>query len=61
MQLQRLTGMEREKILEELANLVKRIAELKEILENDKVLRALVVKELKEVQKLYATSGARRL
>ena len=51
MQLQRLTGMEREKILEELANLVKRIAELKEILENDKVLRALVVKELKEVQK----------
>ena len=54
MQLQRLTGMEREKILEELANLVKRIAELKEILENDKVLRALVVKELKEVQKLYA-------
>jgi DNA gyrase subunit A len=54
MQLQRLTSMEREKILEELANLVKRIAELKEILENDKVLRALVVKELKEVQKLYA-------
>ncbi|HET6962667.1 MAG TPA: DNA gyrase subunit A [Terriglobia bacterium] len=54
MQLQRLTGLEREKILEELANLVKRIAELKEILENDKVLRALVVKELKEVQKLYA-------
>ena len=54
MQLQRLTGMEREKILEELANLVKRIAELKEILENDKVLRALVVKELKEVQKAYA-------
>jgi DNA gyrase subunit A len=53
MQLQRLTGMEREKILEELANLVKRIAELKEILENDKVLRAVVVKELKEVQKLY--------
>ena len=54
MQLQRLTSMEREKILEELANLVKRIAELKEILENDKVLRAVVVKELKEVQKLYA-------
>jgi len=54
MQLQRLTSMEREKILEELANLLKRIAELKEILENDKVLRALVVKELKEVQKLYA-------
>lgn len=54
MQLQRLTGMEREKILEELANLMKRITELKEILENDKVLRAVVVKELKEVQKLYS-------
>ena len=53
MQLQRLTSMEREKILEELENLLKRIAELKEILANDKVLRALVVKELKEVQKLY--------
>jgi DNA gyrase subunit A len=53
MQLQRLTSMEREKILEELENLLKRIAELKEILANDKVLRAVVVKELKEVQKLY--------
>ncbi len=53
MQLQRLTSMEREKILEELENLVKRIAELKDILDNDKVLRALVVKELKEVQRLY--------
>ncbi|MSO22135.1 MAG: DNA gyrase subunit A [Acidobacteria bacterium] len=53
MQLQRLTSMEREKILEELANLMKRVAELKETLENDKVLRALVVKELKEVQKIY--------
>jgi DNA gyrase subunit A len=54
MQLQRLTSMEREKILEELENLLKRITELKEILANDKVLRAVVVKELKEVQKLYA-------
>ncbi|MBM3801434.1 MAG: DNA gyrase subunit A [Acidimicrobiia bacterium] len=53
MQLQRLTSMEREKILEELENVLKRIAELKEILANDKVLRAVVVKELKEVQKLY--------
>ncbi|MCI0620436.1 MAG: DNA gyrase subunit A [Acidobacteria bacterium] len=54
MQLQRLTSMEREKILEELENLLKRIAELKEILANDKVLRTLAVKELKEVQKQYS-------
>jgi len=53
MQLQRLTSMEREKILEELEGLMKRIAELKEILANDKVLRALIIKELKEVQKQY--------
>jgi DNA gyrase subunit A len=54
MQLQRLTGMERQKILEELENLFKRIAELKEILANEKVLRGVIIKELKEVQKQYA-------
>jgi DNA gyrase subunit A len=54
MQLQRLTSMERQKILEELENLLKRIAELKEILGNEKVLRGVIIKELKEVQKQYA-------
>ncbi len=53
MQLQRLTSMEREKLVEEYENLIKRIAELKEILSNDRVLRQLIVKELKEVQKQY--------
>jgi DNA gyrase subunit A len=53
MQLQRLTSMEREKIFEELQTLLKRIAELKEILANDKILRGVIVKELKEVQKQY--------
>ena len=53
MQLQRLTGMEREKILEELENLMRRIAELKEILASEKMLKSVVVKELKEVQKEY--------
>ena len=52
MQLQRLTGMERQKILDELAELQRRIAEYLEILGSDKVLRDLIVKELKEVQKL---------
>ena len=53
MQLQRLTGMEREKILEELENLKRRIAELKEILASEKMLKSVVIKELKEVQKEY--------
>jgi DNA gyrase subunit A len=53
MQLQRLTGMEQQKILDELADIQRRIAEYLEILGSDKVLRDLIVKELKEVQKDY--------
>ncbi|MBS1825092.1 MAG: DNA gyrase subunit A, partial [Acidobacteria bacterium] len=51
LQLQRLTGMERQKILDELAELQRRIAEYVEILGSDRVLRNLIIKELKEVQK----------
>jgi DNA gyrase subunit A len=53
LQLQRLTGMERQKILDELAEIQRRIAEYLEILGSEKVLRDLIVKELKEVQKEY--------
>ena len=53
LQLQRLTGMEQQKILDELADIQRRIAEYLEILGSDKVLRDLIVKELKEVQKDY--------
>jgi DNA gyrase subunit A len=53
LQLQRLTGMEQQKILDELAEIQKRIAEYLEILGSDKVLRELIVKELREVQKEY--------
>ena len=53
LQLQRLTGMERQKILDELAEIQKRITEYLEILGSEKVLRELIVKELKEVQKEY--------
>jgi len=51
LQLQRLTGMEQQKILEELAEIQEKIKEYLEILGSEKVLRALIVKELKEVQK----------
>ena len=53
LQLHRLTQMEREKILEELKQVQVRIAELKEILGSDKKLRALIVAELKEIDKSY--------
>jgi DNA gyrase subunit A len=51
LQLQRLTGMEQQKILDELAELQVKIGEYMEILGSEKVLRALVIKELREVQK----------
>src|SRR4029077_16371782 len=53
MQLQRLTGMERQKILDELADIQRRISEYLEILGSEKVLRDLVIKELRDVQKDY--------
>ncbi|MBI2816862.1 MAG: DNA gyrase subunit A [Acidobacteria bacterium] len=51
LQLQRLTGMEREKILEDLAEARKRIAELEAILASDRLLKNVIVKELRDVQK----------
>src|SRR5207342_1328699 len=53
LQLQRLTGMEQQKILDELADIQKRIAEYMDILGSEKVLRGVVVGELKEVLKEY--------
>jgi DNA gyrase subunit A len=53
LQLHRLTQLEREKILEELKELQKKIAELKEILASEKKLRAVIVAELQEILKDY--------
>jgi DNA gyrase subunit A len=53
LQLQRLTGMEQQKILDELAEIERRIAEYLGILGSDKILRDLIVDELKEVRKDY--------
>jgi DNA gyrase subunit A len=53
LQLQRLTGMEREKILEELAEIRKKIQELEEILKSERKLKNVITSELKEVQKEY--------
>jgi DNA gyrase subunit A len=54
MQLQRLTGLERQKILDELAEVQKLITRLKEILASEKVLMEVIVAELKEVKQLFA-------
>ena len=51
MQLQRITGMEQDKIAAELEEIQKRIGEFLEILGSEKVLKDLIVKELREVQK----------
>ncbi|HBY64748.1 MAG TPA: DNA gyrase subunit A, partial [Solibacterales bacterium] len=51
LQLQRLTGMEQQKILDELAEIQRQIAEYLEILGSDAALRRVIVKELREVQK----------
>jgi DNA gyrase subunit A len=53
MRLQRLTGLEREKIIAEYEEILKLIARLKEILASEKVLEGVVVSELREVQEKY--------
>ncbi|BDC51416.1 DNA gyrase subunit A [Bryobacterales bacterium F-183] len=51
LQLQRLTGMETQKILDELADIQKQIARYLEILGSEKVLRGVIIDELKEIKK----------
>jgi DNA gyrase subunit A len=53
MQLQRLTGLERQKILDELAELLKTIERLRAILASEKLLMQMIVDELKEVKTKY--------
>jgi len=53
MRLQRLTGLEREKIEEEYAALVERIEELKEILENRDKRMVIIKEELLEIKKKF--------
>jgi DNA gyrase subunit A len=53
MRLQRLTGLEREKIVAEYEEVLKLIARLREILASEKVLEGVVVEELREVQENF--------
>ncbi len=54
MQLQRLTGLERQKIADELVELLKTIERLRAILSSDEILMQLVVDELKAVRDRFA-------
>jgi DNA gyrase subunit A len=54
MQLQRLTGLERQKIVDELVELLKTIERLRAILSSDELLTQLVVDELKAVRDKFA-------
>jgi DNA gyrase subunit A len=53
MPLQRLTKLEREKIQQEYAELKKKITELRKILKDEKLVYAIIVKELKDVKDEY--------
>jgi DNA gyrase subunit A len=54
MQLQRLTGLERQKIVDELVELLKTIDRLKGILASDRLVMQIVVSELREVRDKFA-------
>ncbi len=54
MQLQRLTSLEREKLVNEYRDIIKKIAELKEILDNEQVLMNVIVEELRAIRKEFA-------
>ena len=54
MRLQRLTGLEREKIIDEYREILKEITRLKEILANERLVYALIVEELTEIRKTYS-------
>jgi DNA gyrase subunit A len=54
MRLQRLTGMQREELFNELIDLVREIARLRDILGNESSLLAVIKKELQDIRERYA-------
>ena len=55
MRLQRLTNLERQKLIDEYNELIKLIEYLRSILENEEVLRGVIRDEIKEIKERYAT------
>ncbi len=54
LQLRRLSALERQKILDEYEAIIKHIAELENILNNERVLRQVIIDELEGIRKDYA-------
>ena len=54
MRLRRLTGLERDKIESELAELLNEIAELRSILESEEKVKAIIKEEMLEIKKKYS-------
>jgi DNA gyrase subunit A len=54
MKLHRLTGLERDKIIEDYENVLKQIARLKEILASERLIFEIIINELKEIKERYA-------
>jgi DNA gyrase subunit A len=61
MRLQRLTGLEQEKIKTEMAELKQAIAQFKQIIENEPILRAEIVKELLAIKAEYGDTRKSRV
>ncbi len=53
MKLERLTNLERQKLIEEYEGIIKKIAELKEILSSERTLRNVIIHELRAIQKEF--------
>jgi len=53
MKLERLTNLERQKLVEEYEEVIKRIAELKEILSSERALSNVIIRELRAIQKEF--------
>ncbi len=53
LQLRRLSALERQKILDEYESIIKHIAELENILQNESVLRQVITEELQEIKKVF--------
>jgi len=56
MRLQKLTGLEHDKLLEELADLLKKIEYFTSILKNEEVLKTVIRDELRGIKENYATA-----
>lgn len=61
MRLQRLTGLEQEKIHEEMTEIKALIAKLKSILDDENVLRAEIIEELEEIKQAYGDARKSRI